>query len=445
MVKLFIYLIIVQLTLSCSNVIIEQKMNNVRMIASGDTSCIDIFHQIIRSKDSSSENYEKLRSKLIDKHPSLKFVLEDPDKFSKEIKLRFSKQKEITPNSPHSFDYSEVGIPAVELMIKGIELNSKEIEILFNQRKFKINQFEKDLLLEYLNEIKIKMLGHQQSRSVTYIELLKLSNYYSRAITLHQTLGHTKLQKVQLRFDRYLEGYAPMSIHEEIELFRKDNYFVFPEDRQSGIRGYREAQPHFVDAILNKSDIDAIIVPTGEEIDRDFLYYLFSRDSIYVGGLSQKAIQADGFYRPSGDFWYHDLRHESGKFHRKAEYLNENNISKKNIPMLNRQLDLWMMDLKNATMKIKDQNQREAVELMAFNFHHDSGYVMAPSVYFKKFSILRTVLFYISLKVGKEKTFSQPFKNFIFAKKFLNDFWSSKIEEEKNAIAKINQLNKDSS
>ena len=53
---------------------------------------------------------------------------------------------------------------------------------------------------------------------------------------------------------------------------------------------------------------------------------LSNRD-IFLMGVTQKPIPADGFVRPAADFWIHDARHNSALYARRASYIKEHGLN----------------------------------------------------------------------------------------------------------------------
>jgi hypothetical protein len=156
-------------------------------------------------------------------------------------------------------------------------------------------------------------------------------------------------------------------------------------------------------------------------------------------GVTPKPIQADGFLRPSSDFWIHDLRHESAKFHKKKIYLENNKIDPRNEKKLNDQLDHWYLELDNAALKIQDPELKSAVELLTFNFYHDRGYPIAPSTFIN--ADVKAVHFglLVLLKASKVGVdFKNPVKNLKAAEKWLKDYWLAKLPEEKKFLTDMN-------
>jgi hypothetical protein len=65
---------------------------------------------------------------LAQQYPDIGYPLRDPEGFTKEMNRRFIEAKARNPKDALSFDYSEVGIPAVEGMARMIPEKIKKLE-----------------------------------------------------------------------------------------------------------------------------------------------------------------------------------------------------------------------------------------------------------------------------------------------------------------------------
>lgn len=441
-----IYLIFITSLLSCSH--LSPTTSAKREISSEENCYLTLQKFFQANKKSELEGNLEIKAmekKLAADFPSLAMVLQDRDQFMKEMRSRFNKQKLITPENPHQFDFTELGLPALSVMSKGLIDQKVALEILIDEmEKGQVSKHHKiddlKILFDIVSEVESEILGYKNAGKISYYETLRLSNHYARVAGYYHTISHDLRQKAMIGYDRYLEGFKPLPLEEEYKLYKEKRFFVFQEDRESGIKGYRKAQPLFENAILDKNELKIIVIPTGEYINRDFLNFMFSRHSIYIGGLAEVPIQADGFFRPAGDFWYHDLRHESAKFYEKYLYVTKNKIPYEKMDRLNHQNDVWMLELKKEMEKITDPDFREAVELTSFNFHHDSGYPMIPSVFKEQFNRFKVAAFYLSLKVGGEKPFKNPHKHLPEAEKFLRKFWEKRLDRENQLLKEISDL-----
>lgn len=378
--------------------------------------------------------------------PSLNPVLRDPDLFFLKMTERYEQQKNITPDNPHLFNYSEIGLPALKWMnqsaisqLSAIRIHQHMLKSKSVDHLVKIKKEDLDIAEIWLKDLLAEIDSYIQNRKVSYYDTLRLSNYYSRAISHFHDMLHPAWKKTMLNYDRYLEGYKPLSTKEEYELYKKNGFFIFPVEKKSGIKGYRDAQAVFEDSVLNKNKIKSILIPTYEVLDSEVISSLLTRDNIHLVGLSRVSIQADGFLRPPADFWYHDLRHESAKRYEKHIYMQENSIPESRNKDLITLMDKWHSELIKETEQITDNDLKEAVKLMTFNFHHDSGYPLAPSSFLKKFNIGKMIAFYSSLVLGGENPkFKNPTINIKNAEKFLRNFWTERLSQEAQFLHNTN-------
>ncbi|MBC7740744.1 MAG: hypothetical protein H7061_01005 [Bdellovibrionaceae bacterium] len=409
------------------NIFLLIVLGATEVLASGP-QCSDLFNNKV------TDLQQYYNQKLSKKYKGLDFLLRNPDDFMAEMRQRFESQKKITPANPHAFDFSEMGLPALKLMRDGL---LSQILVIGASKRFKGKLFkfeveELELAEHYARMVLSEVETFLAQDQISYYDVLRISFFYTRAAGFgHMSVMHTPLQKLQLAFDRRLEGFRELSIQAEIEIYEKNQLNIFQPLQKSALKGYQEAEGPFIEAITNKSYLGAIIVPTGVAIDRDVLLRLLSRHDINISGLTRASLQADGFFRPPGDFWNHDLRHETAKYYEKYTYIKEHNLTKLQVEILYKQTDRWLAQFNAMISKIKDAELKYAIELVQFNVHHDSGLPMIPSVFLTKARLYNTVLFYISLIVGKEKSgLFSGIKNIIQGYRIVTQFWQLRLVEE---------------
>lgn len=393
--------------------------------------------------------YQAVNARLSKKYPVLKVVLEDPEVFIKDIEGRFNAQKIITPERPYGFDYSELGLPALEKMTTEIKLKisefEKSIEELQTQtglfafikapfRSKKIADYE--MASELLKDIDGEIATYLQKGSVDYQGLYEVSYFYSRAI------GHFDLKTMNLRdklmlyIDRYLQGYKQLKITEEYQLFKERKFSVF--QKSSPVEGFQNASLTFEQAFFNKDKIEMMVLPTTEELGPDIFSRLVSYN-IFPISMTSVPVAADGFVRPGGDFWMHDIRHSSAIFAERKDYEVMHNLTAAQVQELRAKSDLWKSELDQARKAIEDKELKYAVGFFMFNFHHDRGFPMLPSSYVDDHLNHVPFLLYYMLKISKQPTgFKNPHKTMNSAYQWLQDFWLQRLEQEKAILNKTN-------
>lgn len=391
--------------------------------------------------------YQAVNKRLAEKYPVLKTVLADPEAFIKDIEAKFATQKLLTPERPYGFDYSELGIPALQKMMDEIKLKMLEHETRIQELEENKGFFsflnapfrtrksaEYKVALDYLGDIKAEINTYLVQGSVDYQNLYEVSYFYSRAI------GHFDLKTMNVRdrlllyIDRYLQGYKPLKIDQEYRLYQERTFTVF--QKSSPVDGFEQASLTFENAFLNNEKIEMMILPTTEELGPDIFSRLVSYN-IFPISMTSVPVAADGFVRPGGDFWMHDIRHSSAIFAARKDYESAYNLTEAQVVELRAKSELWKSELDQARKTIVDKEVKYAVGFFMFNFHHDRGYPMLPSSYVDDHLDHVPYLLYYTLKVSKQPLgFKNPSKTMNTAYKWLQDFWLQRLEQEKAILSK---------
>ena len=127
----------------------------------------------------------------------------------------------------------------------------------------------------------------------------------------------------------------------------------------------------------------------------------------------------------------HDLRHESAKFSELDAYKAQFDITEEQFQKLNKLQDIWFYDLQKKMALIPDENLRAAVSLNSFNFHHDRGFPLIPSVWRSRPSdkIVYALLAVLTVS-GQGVGYKNALKNTKKSMEWLTDFWKSHEVEE---------------
>lgn len=391
--------------------------------------------------------YRAINKRLADKYPVLKSVMKDPEEFILTTRAKFEAQKLLTPDNPYGFDYSELGMPALESMNTEItekvvnfkarvaELEAKTgvwayLTTPFRAKKIK----EYEIAMQYLDDVQREIQGYLMAGKVDYKNLYEISYFYSRAI------GHFDLKLLNVRdrlllyIDRYLQGYKQLKIEKEYALFQQRSFSVF--QKESPVDGFQQASKTFEDAFMNQDKLEMIILPTTEELGPDIFSRLVSYD-VFPISMTSKPVAADGFVRPGGDFWMHDIRHSSAIFATRKDYNTMYNLGLNQVTELRAKSEIWKTELDTARKKIEDKELRYAIGFFMFNFHHDRGYPMLPSSYVDDHLDHVPYLLYYTLKASKQPLgFKNPQATMNKAYAWLQDFWLQRLEEEKAILNK---------
>ncbi len=379
--------------------------------------------------------YKELNAALVGKYPTLDRVLKDPDGYMTDVKGRFTAQKSKTPDTPYQFDFSDYGIP----VLKGLQ---KTLDAKIGQQTVQLAQLQKTadasviaerkLGLDYLKMVKTEVSQHVAQGHISYQRLQELGYFSTRA------MGHFDQESLGLRdrtflvWDRALQSHKSVSMAQEIELFKTNQMQIFPG--ASIDSDFRAEQQPFLNAFSNKHSFDMLTLPTSEELGRD-VFLRLAAHNIYLVGVSGDPIAADGFVRPGSDFWVHDNRHNAAIFSRMAAYEAENRMSVAQVEALQKQIDVWRVDLNHQIQRISDPDLKHAVEFVEFNYHHDRGIPMVPSSFTKEHVDVNPHLASLTLKFAHQAkaakaVFSQGQQTLQQAYDWLRNFWLPRLPQE---------------
>lgn len=378
----------------------------------------------LENADSSPHLVQKnLNHMMAGKYRDLAVVLKDPDSFIASMTARFEAQKLITPGNPHKFDYSEIGLPALAVMRQGLTQKMAAL---------KIKSEDAALAHVYMTRLLSEVDATAAKGQIDYATTIELSTYYARIAGYFDHFKLTLWQRTFLKLDRYVVGYHPLSMKEEFEIYTARKFSLFqPHAAQFGEPvGFKGYENDYAAAFADKDQLLTIIVPTGVALETDVLLRLASRRKVSLTGLTIDPILADGFHRPTGHFWYHDLRHQSAKWVEKTRYMTANGISEAQEPELNRRIDLWAAELELAIGNIQDPDLKAAVEFITFGLYYDTGVPVVPSTY----SDLSTSHYFaaLALVLGREGlSFQKPIRSLRRAEEWFANFWTPKIDEER--------------
>jgi len=373
-----------------------------------------------------------LNAPLAKDFPRLHPVLSDPDAFFATMSQRFDRQRRITPNDPYQFDYSEIGMPLVKDMRSS--LGKRRDELAANQA---IPAREREIAAQHLQELSAQADGYIKHGSISYRTLIEFSHFYTRAVGQFDKRGFSLHDREFLKFDEHLQGFAGRGAEAEYADYRLNRFSLFQKDKKSGNDSFKEAEGPFVDAVWNPHALQTLLVPTNEPLSQHLLMRLANRN-ISIVGVSSDAVLADGFRRPPGLFWVHDLRHQSDQFYRRQVYLREHGISGGDVESYNRLLDRFYYELHEEVSALPEGALKEALKLSTFNFHFDRGYPMMPSAFLDHRKDAITLGLYVAEKFGGQGVkFKAPIRNLSHAHDWLEAFWQKRAPVEAQFLASL--------
>lgn len=444
----FFYLSFILTLISCSTPQLKIE-DTERVIASAtETPCQELVRSLLDQKA-----FEATNIKFAQKYPNFEAMLKNPGDYFEEMKLRFALQKKLTPNDPYRFDFSEYGIPVIKELRN--QITEKEDEFVKNLDLLKTahedstvpewikNKFpilfsrpkqikDQELGLKYLREVKAELDSYLAKDSIDYKSLQEISFFYSRASGAFDEKKLNLRDRMMLVIDRHLQGYNKLTIEQEYTEYQNRTFKVFHKD--SPVDGFINAQAPFENAFADNDELIMLSLPTPEHLGPDIFMRLMPYN-IYINGISLNPAAADGFVRPSGDFWLHDLRHASAIYEKRLRYMDKYQISEEAFSKLQLRMDRWKMELDEERKKIENKELRYAIGFFMFNHHHDRGFPMVPSTYLNNDKENISYLLYTMLKVSNQPTgFKRPRQTLDEAYSWLQDFWLKRLDEEMEII-----------
>lgn len=394
--------------------------------------------------------YRAANQALVGKYPTLDKVLADPDKFMADIKRRFAAQRQLDPKHPYRFAFGDYGVPVMKSWIPMLQAEIAKVEGQLAARgpwtPWRAGSVaERQQTVAHLKDLQAEVQRHLASGKIDYQRLLELGFFVSRAMG-RDDLGKLNWRdRAMLVVDRVLQGHRDSTIAAERARFKAGEMKVF--EAGSPVAGFKAAQAPFERAYLNPEKLEMITLPSSEELGTD-VFMRLSNHNIFLVGVTQQPIAADGFVRPSADFWLHDVRHNSAIFDKHKAYEARHGLTPATAERLSKQIDVWRQELAAAEAQLPDPELARAVRFFSFNFHHDRGYPMVPSSFThgpeNPESIAR--LLYRTLKLANQRmeddinVFAAPRATIHKAYEFLHGFWSARLPQERALLGPAAKL-----
>jgi hypothetical protein len=409
--------------------------------------CDKLFH------DAKDEAYFARNERIAQKYPQFKELLSDPQKYFKKFSQRFEEQKKLDPNFPYEFDMSEWGLP---LFVDMRSMLEKKKEVLTNrldllgdgwiirwvQRK-QIASLKKGI--EYYDRLLRDLDFFLKKGSVTYSDVFEMSYFCSRALgffDIHYLNMLNLRDRLIVNLDEFTEGYEKMTIEEEFNYYLKNNITLF--SKKSPISTWQLAAQPFTDALFSPNHLEVLILPTTASLDTDIFMHLMSSE-IYLVGVSDQPLAADGYRRPSGLFLMHDYRHSSFMYYRNLLYRQKRGLTRDQIDQLSRLMSLYAEQLDQELHEMNDPNLAAAIRFYLFNQHHDGGYHYAPSNYETNNAYHAPFILYVQLVIANQRPEFTSIQDIARARQWVEKFWLARVEEENRMIQKFQKENAESS
>lgn len=322
--------------------------------------------------------YERWNGVLATKYKDLAFMLRDPEQFLVDMRARFDAQKAITPADPYAFDFSELGMSGVKTMHEELVKRLPALRERASKARGKAAE-RLETGVRFYEDLEKDFSAVLTQGSVSYRRIHELAYFYSRAVGPFDVEQLTRFQMAMLRVDRGQQGFVELDVASEYAAYKQNAFTVFQSDTY--INGFRRVEPWFDKQFFHPDGLQFVSIPSAVYLGRDIFHRLGWYPIHITGIASDGPIAADGFLRPGGDFWMHDMRHSSIINSEIVEYIENNRVSPEQLEKLRKTSDIWYRDMKAAMGAIKDPELKRAVRLTYFNLHHEQGFVVAPSSY----------------------------------------------------------------
>lgn len=396
-------------------------------------------------------NYKKRNEILSKRYPPLEFVFKDPEAFVKTMKDRFEAQKKITPEDPRLFDFPEAAATMKEIRADlekfreelSVELRSEKdtfrnrmAHTLLGKRSSKVETITKTL--QYIRKVQSDIDQMISSDKYPYRDTVYTLYYYSRIRGIFQFKELGTYYQVTKYIDMWMHGYRRLNIDSELRLYEAKGSPILQV--RSGViaHEFRIAELPFRDAFERKDTLEYVIIPSIVALgDSAFLHVLPHK--IHFLGATNTPVQADGFSRPGGLFWMHDVRHEADRYMKINAYRKAQNLTATQDQVLALYMHQWQADFLKLKNSVQDPNLKAALEHYHFYTHHDVGVPMIPSMFLNHhmdgMSVYYAFLFHKN-NAGQTPKFKEWVKNTRQAQEILTQFWKERLPLEQQLLQK---------
>lgn len=398
-----------------------------------------------------NENYQNRNATLSKRYPTLEFVFKDPEAFVKSMKQRFEEQKKITPEDPRLFNFPEASSTMKEIRVDLekfrqeiiIELQSEKKSIqnrashlVLSQRSSKVETMTKSL--QYIKKIQADIDAMITSNNYPYRDTVYTLYYYSRIRGIFQFKELTTYYQILKYLDMSMHGYRRLNIDGELKLYKEKGSPIVQVRSGKVASEFRTAELPFRDAFERKDTLEYVIIPSVYALGSSaFLHVLPHK--IHFIGATNTPVQADGFNRPGGLFWMHDVRHEADRYMKINAYRKSQNLTEQQDKTLTLYMHKWHAEFLNLKNSVQDPAVKAAMEHYHFYTHHDVGVPLIPSMFLNHHK--DGMLVYYAFLFHKNNAGQTPeFKNWVEntrkAQEILTQFWSERLPLEKQLLQK---------
>lgn len=379
-----------------------------------------------------------LNKRMSQRYPALSYFLKDPNDFFIKMEDRFIQQKLKHPHDPYNFDFTEGSLSVLSWMQVQLEalldksfrsiathntenqkISESLIQDILNQERFAI---------ELKRDVDNNLKAIQEGQSVSYRKMAELSYFFSRCTGQRKDRDLNLFHRVGLEFDRWVNGVTPLSSLQEYLEYRQGKKITF--QKPSGHKGFRDSETVYLKQIYDTEKLNFITLFVHQPIDRDIFYRLFPT-KFFLRGKTTEPILADGFLRPDFDFDIHDDRHSSGIAYEWDLYRRRTQLKDFQEENLRKKMDSWLLQFDQKLFAVEDEDLKQAIVLVSFNYHHDRGYPFVPSSGMQIRQNFLIYPLYFMMKVsGQGVDFSNPIQHIPEAQNWIEKFWEPLMPQE---------------
>lgn len=367
-----------------------------------------------------ASDYLRKLDPLEKNNPELTHWLKDPEAFEIEMRRRFEEGKKSHPLDPWNFEFFDFAKADLQFLKDGLENRIEavraEVIIKTSPRTSKTLKLRMQFLEDVLSEVDAAM----SRKKIGYKDYYYLGEYYGRALS----------SSVDRHLDwRFWKEWGLGIVFADLETEYK-NYRAryLPFNKKFGLT-FEE---------LFGKEFKYIILLEPHSISWEILFRT-QLENIAIAGVSDNVspgVPGDGYYRHPALWKGHDEYHFAVILNGRHQYINKNNLNKRQWEAIQKRSRFWQDDLVRAIYQIEDLDLRTAVIWFAFRFHRDSGIPTVPSEVTPAQPIWNIILEYYFMKVSGQEYLMGPgvIRKHLFAKQWLIHFWDQYREEEKEII-----------
>lgn len=307
---------------------------------------------------------------------------------------------------------------------------------LLGRRSNKVETITK--VLQYVKKVQSDVDQMVKSNNYPYRDTVYTLYYYSRIRGIFQFKELNTYHQVAKYIDMQMHGYRRLNIDAELSLYKSKGSPIVQVRSGKIAHEFRIAELPFKEAFEQTNQLDFVIIPSVYALGSSAFMHVLPH-KIHFLGATNTPVPADGFKRPGGLFWMHDVRHEADRYMKVTAYKKAQNLTpkqEKSLALLQQQWQADFLKLKNSEA---DHNVKAALEHYHFYTHHDVGVPLTPSMFLNHhkdgMSVYYAFLFH-KQNAKQDPGFTGWVENTRKAQAILEKFWTERLPIEKDLLKK---------